>query len=222
MRGWSDPGTFLSDTGKPNPIGAALTGNNPKRSKTNTLDMSPAARQARSQSMGFREAVYYHGTSAVEDFPAFDLQRGGARSGSRAGSAGVSVSPSAAVSDEFAANALGNFVDGSRVLPLRLRSSRPARIELTGRETNNEVAATLLDAWDNGFDSVRFTNYTTPNGKTGQEVIIVRNPNQLRSVKSAAQIPTQPDPAPQVLTPHTLSKRLTTDTTQNKPSARPA
>ena len=182
LRGWSDPAhlQLWSDTGKPNPVGSALVG----RASDNSLAMDPLSRMARAKDMGFRDDVVYHGT-ANPDFDAFDLGFGGSRTGSRAGQQGISVAPSAAVANEFAGDAFGGVVDGSRVLPLRYRSSRQGRLRLDGTEKNNEVAATLLDAWDQGFDSVRLSNYTTPGGKTGQEVIVVRNPNQLRSVNAA-------------------------------------
>jgi hypothetical protein len=142
----------------------------------NALDMSPEARLARADEM-YRPEIVYHGTNAPDDFASFDLSRGGDRTSSRAAQEGVSVAPSASVADEFSGGAFGGFGDGSRILPLRYRSSRQARLTLDGTEKNNEVAATLSGAWDKGFDSVRLLNYSTPGGKTGEQVVVVRNPN---------------------------------------------
>lgn len=148
------------------------------------LDLSPAARRLRADQT-MRPETVYHGTSAPENFRAFDLSKGGQSSGSRAAAEGVSVSPSPAVSDEFALGGHGTPSEHSRVLPLRYRSDKQAQLQLDGTERNNEVAATLAHAWDQGFDSVRLLNYTSPKGLKGQEVIVIQNPNQLRSVNAA-------------------------------------
>jgi len=160
----------------------ALMSNGMGRGRS-TLPMDQASRLARAEEMGFRNEPVYHGT--VGDIESFDLSRGGSQSRSRAGLEGVSVSPSPDVANEFAFSASQGAGDGSTVLPLRYRSSRQARLGLDGTEKNLEVAATLDAAWDQGFDSVRLLNYSTPGGKTGQEVVVVRNPNQLRSVNAA-------------------------------------
>ena len=62
---------------------------------------------------------------------------------------------------------------------------RQGTINLDGHEKNHEVAATLAQAWNDGYDSIKLKNYTTPAGLKQQEVIVVRNPNQLRSVNAA-------------------------------------
>ncbi len=157
------------------------------------LDMSPKARMERADEL-MRPETVFHGTHSPEDFMAFDLQYGGGRSGSRAGAQGVSVAVDPAVADEFARGAQGATLEHSRVLPLRYRSDKQARLTLDGTEQNNEVAATLAHAWDLGYDSVRLMNYTTPGGSGGHQVIIVRNPNQLRST-SAAFDPAEVDSA---------------------------
>ena len=61
LRGWSDP-ALLSDTGKPNPVGAGVAGH---------LPMDEASRMARAREMGFDTSqVLYHGTG--KDFDAFN------------------------------------------------------------------------------------------------------------------------------------------------------
>jgi hypothetical protein len=39
----------------------------------------------------------------------------------------------------------------------------------------------LADAWDQGYDAVLLTNYPSPGGKTGQQILVVKDPAQLRS-----------------------------------------
>ena len=51
---------------------------------------------------------------------------------------------------------------------------------LQGGEKNHEIAATLAQAWDDGYTSVLLKNYTSPGGKKG-DILVVRDPSQLRS-----------------------------------------
>lgn len=148
------------------------------------LDMSQDARLARAQEMGFRTNMpLYHGTAA--NFDAFDLSRGGATSRSDVGQVGVSVARNPEVANEFAELAARRTHGDPSVLPLLHRAERPARITLDGSETNLEVAATLREAWDRGYDAVLLKNYTTPGGRTGEDIIIVKDPSQLRSPQAA-------------------------------------
>ena len=150
------------------------------------LDMSRTARMSRAQSMEFRlNMPLYHGTA--QEISAFDLARGGRTTGSPVGSLGVSTARSPDVAEEFADMAAHRWAGGSgqNILPLFHRAQRPARIDLTGHETNQQIAATLQDAWDKEYDAVLFTNYTTPSGVTGQQIVVVKNPAQLRSPQAA-------------------------------------
>ena len=162
----------LSDTGKPSLIGSALAG------AENHLPMDLESRMARAKEMGMRDEDVYHGTAS--DFDAFNLDRAGSVSGSRAGREGVSVSPTTDVANAFAERAAQPSLEGGRVLPLRYRSDRQGSLSLQGDELDHEVSATLAHAWGQGFDSVRLKNYSTPDGKKS-DVIVVKNPNQLRS-----------------------------------------
>jgi len=67
-----------------------------------------------------------------------------------------------------------------QVIPLLHRAENPVQIELTGGETNHEIASALADAWARGHDSVLLKNYTSPGGKIG-DAVVVRDPAQLRS-----------------------------------------
>lgn len=173
--------------------GAAMTGSfafgRPRGSigsgggREQTLPMDQASRMARAKEMGFDvDKQMYHGTAA--SFDEFSLSHGGTTSGSRAGSMGVSVSPAPDVAAEFAGLASRPSGDGSRILPLFVRPGRQGRLALDGTERNFEVAATLADAWDAGFDSVLLKNYTTPGGNTAQNVVVLKNPKDVRSVNA--------------------------------------
>jgi hypothetical protein len=148
-----------------------------------SLPMDEASRMARAREMGFHPRPHYHGTAAT--FDQFDLTRGGQTSGARAGGLGVSVSPSADVANEFATLAANKSGGDPSVMPLMIRPGKPAAIQLTGAEKNLEVAATLDDAFKQGYDSVVLKNYTTPGGGQGNVVVVVRDPSQLRSTSAA-------------------------------------
>lgn len=117
-------------------------------------------------------------------FSAFDPARTAGRvSRSPSAREGVSVSFSPDVANEFALRAALETGGDPAVLPLAYRSERPAALRLDGTEKNLEVAATLNNAFrDGGYDSVVMKNYSTPGGKTGENIAVVRNPNQLRSL----------------------------------------
>jgi hypothetical protein len=148
------------------------------------LDMSHEARMARAKEQGFDTSVpLYHGTGNV--FDAFSLDRGGEVSGSRAGQMGVSVSYLPEVANEYARRATGGSGDGSSVLPLFAKRGRSAGLTLEGSEKNHEIAATLGHTWDGGYDSVRLKNYTTEGVEKPANIMVLKNPNQLRSVNAA-------------------------------------
>lgn len=147
------------------------------------LLMDQASRIAREKDMGFRiDMPLYHGSS--KDFPEFDPAKRGATTGAapaQQGAAWLSRDPETA--NEFAVLA-GKAHPGSspQVYPLVHRASKPAVVDLTGDEKNLEIAGALEDAFANGYDSVMFRNYTTPGGATGKNIVVVRDPEQLRSV----------------------------------------
>lgn len=66
---------------------------------------------------------------------------------------------------------------------------------LDGTESNHEVAATLDYLFrELGHDAAMLKNYTSPGGMTGQNILVVRDPNQLRSPWAAFD-PTKIDSA---------------------------
>lgn len=131
----------------------------------------------------------YHGTASDpktgQMFTSFDPSRGGAVSGSQAGELGIFGSPSPAVANEYASMAAARTGGAPAVMPLSFRPGNVAKMDLGPDAKNHEVAASLASAWEHGYDSVVLTNYTTPGGQTGQRVVVVRNPNQLRSRTAA-------------------------------------
>jgi hypothetical protein len=90
---------------------------------------------------------------------------------------------SAGIADYFAEVAARETGGAPQVKPLLHRTDRAAQLTLKGTESADQVAAKVAQAWDKGFDSVLLKNYLGPSGKPG-ESLVVRNPNQLRSVSA--------------------------------------
>lgn len=151
--------------------------------KTTTLPMDEASRLARAKDMGFvTDMPVYHGTN--RDFSAFDPAKGGATTKAAPAQLGVwtAVDPEIA-SDiaRIAAKSGGN----EQIYPLLHRKTRAGRIRLEGDEKNLEIASTVAQAWDNGYDAILFDNYTTPGTKRKGSILVVRDPSQLRSPTAA-------------------------------------
>lgn len=148
----------------------------------------------RAKAIGFRtEMPLYHGTN--KDFDEFKLFEGedATRSVSRSpvGKLGVSLARDPALAAEFANLAGG---EGMNVIPVLHRAENPASVPLPNDVTNSEVFGSVVDAWKDGRDGLLFKNYTMPSGKKGDQFILVRAPNQIRS-KFAAFDPAQKDSA---------------------------
>jgi|APLak6261660231_1056022.scaffolds.fasta_scaffold00088_14 hypothetical protein len=138
----------------------------------------------RAKAMGFSDMPMYHGTS--RDIDKFDLNYGGATSGSKVGQLGVSLGDNPQIADEFAYFAnknrglTGNY-QGENVLPLLHRFDYPASMDLPDEVMNHEVQGAVLNAWDMGKDALRMNNYTTPGGNKIGPAYIIKNPAQIRS-----------------------------------------
>jgi len=156
------------------------------------LDMSTAARMQRANEGRFFPNTLYHGTSTsksdgwlYDEFALFegdDLSRSVSRS--PVGKLGVSIAENPNMAADFARQASPVDGTGAAMLPLRFRADRIASIDLVGDEKNDEIYNTVVDAWKNGFDAIRFKNYTSPLGTKGN-FFLVKNPNQIRSVAAS-------------------------------------
>ncbi len=81
--------------------------------------------------------------------------------GSPVGKLGVSSAFDRETAREFA-----DLADnGGEVRTLLHRAEKPGVINLGGDEGNLEIAGAVQDAWDQGFDAIKFNNYTTPGGE---------------------------------------------------------
>ena len=152
------------------------------------LPMDFASRMARASEQGYRMTPVYHGTSTSNGniFRAFSpMTEGGRTSRSQVGSNGVSVALNPEVANEFAFLAAQRSGGDPAVMKLLHRTERPASLHLDGSEKNLEVAATLANAFSSGRDAVALRNYTTPSGANGGTTVVLRNPNQLRSINAA-------------------------------------
>lgn len=117
LRGWSDP-ALLSDTGKPNPVGSALSGHG--------LPMDQASRMARAKEMGFdTDTTWYHGTRAGE-FPEFDPSRANSSSKTGVPDGAMVFTSSPENASTYAATKQGMWGDqisyepGASVIPVML------------------------------------------------------------------------------------------------------
>lgn len=70
----------------------------------------------------------------------------------------------------------------ARTVPIWHRTERPVRMNVRGL-ADDEIQASLQNAWDRGFDAVLMKNYTTPAGKI-EDVLVVRGLEQLRDTKA--------------------------------------
>lgn len=125
----------------------------------------------------FMDMPLFHGTN--KDLKEFDLSLGGSVSKSPVGKLGISVTPDIEIAKEYAKLSAENGGNPT-VLELVHRAKSPAMIELDGTERNLEMAATVSQAWDDGYDAIMLKNYKTPGSKKLGTVIIVKEPNQLR------------------------------------------
>jgi hypothetical protein len=143
--------------------------------------MDEASRMHRAAEMGFHtEMPLYHGTSG-KDFRGFHPSKRGSMTQAPPAREGVWSALNPEVAAEFAEMAARKNPDGQRILPLLHRAENPARLRLKGHESPRQIAATLADAFDGGIDAVLVRNYTSPGGRTKQDILVVKNENQLRS-----------------------------------------
>jgi hypothetical protein len=158
-------------------LGAVMA---PDEAEAGRLSLTPTARVRRAGKMGFRTGErWYHGTD--RDFDAFDLSRGGSTTGAAQARQGIWLARDPDLAEDFANLAHHRSGGPQQIFEVLHRSEKTGIIDMTGRTLeNHEIAATLAQAWDNGYDAVRLKNYTAPWGKVG-DVMVVKSPAQLRS-----------------------------------------
>jgi hypothetical protein len=174
----------------------------PVREAAEGLATDYASRMARAKEMGFRlDEPIYHGMGGPLEGRGFDLARGGQTTQNPVGRLGVSLADDPALAGEFAHRSARrrhevsladeemvsgdtiNLVssDGANIVPGVYRADKLGKLEVDGSLSSEQIAGAVLDAWDAGFDAIRFKNYTTPGGQTGQSFVLVKDPSQIRS-----------------------------------------
>jgi hypothetical protein len=141
---------------------------------------------ARAKALGLIDTPMYHGTSS--DFPAFSLAEGGSVTNSPVGKLSVSMADNPLLANEFAtlAQAQGKQTGlisnaGANVLPLVHRTERPASMRLPDDSLSLEVFGAIQDAFKQGQDAVRLTNYTPFEGKNLGNAYLLTEPKNIRS-----------------------------------------
>jgi len=138
------------------------------------LPMDEASRLARAKEMGFHADVpLYHGTD--KEFRAFDPTKRGDMTGATSARTGEWTTADPVMAEHYAFEAALRSGGAPRIYPLLHRAQKPASLSLSGLESEREVASTLSDAFDRGFDAVmiRVNN--------GKPMVVVKDPSQLRS-----------------------------------------
>jgi ADP-Ribosyltransferase in polyvalent proteins len=163
-----------AEAGKAGRLRAAAGGSRERLARM--LAMDQESRMARAREMGFRtDEPLYHGTNRA--FESFDPARRGHTTKAESARLGVWLATDPELANSFAilsASELG-YRGRPQVYPLYHRAQRPATLRLRGQESDREVAATIAQAWDDGFDAVKVF---APNASP---TVIVKNENQLRS-----------------------------------------
>jgi ADP-ribosyltransferase-like protein len=144
------------------------------------LPLGLRARLDRALEMGFNiRERWYHGTDRA--FDAFDLSRGGSTTGASPARQGIWLARDPEIAAEFANLAQSKTGGQPQIYEVLHRSKKIGSIDMAGQELkNHEMAATLAQAWDEGFDAVKLKNYPAMSGKLG-EIMVVKSPAQLRS-----------------------------------------
>jgi hypothetical protein len=192
---------LFSDTGKTNPLSAAVTG---------SLPMDEASRLARAREMGFdTDRVFYHGTN--KDFPEFSLDKAGSgTSGEVPGAPPLDHIPAVWFQDDpsrasqFATGGgYGEVRDGANVIPAYLRPKDMDYWDMGHRSITSErdtINRALKEAKEAGSRGVVFQNLIDTRapfaaGKaSGANVVAMFHPEDIRS-KFAAFNPADKDKA---------------------------
>lgn len=143
-----------------------------------------ASRMARAKEMGFvTEVPLYHGTA--HEFSEFDPSKRAINTHAAPARQGVWTALSPDVANDF--SHMSAATGGApAIMPLLHRSERRGRVVLEGNEGDHEIAATLAQAWDDGYTSVMLHNYTAPGVEKGGKKILLPNPSLSREGKRIA------------------------------------
>ena len=144
-----------------------------------TLPMDEASRLARAEALGFRtDMPLAHGTAT--EIRAFDPAQFGASTGTPTSKHGVwsevRTGPETPMADYFAELAARKG-GVPQVMPMRYRADKGRTFNLKGTESFKDVEATILQAYRDGYDALKFTNWPF----AGSTSMLVKNPAQLRS-----------------------------------------
>jgi len=158
-------------------------GKGPRSSGSLTLPMDEASRMRRATEMGFDvNTPVYHGSAA--EFREFDPERLGETTRAPSARLGVWSAAEPDLANRFAMEAARSKGGKSRgfpqVYPLFARSENQGVLQVTGRESDLDVAGALMNAFDQGIDSV-WVRYPSSAGGLNKDALVVKNPNQYRS-----------------------------------------
>jgi hypothetical protein len=143
------------------------------------LPMDEASRMQRAAEMGFDvNQPLYHGTDA--EFRAFDRASRGAMTQAPSARQGVWSAIDPDLAGRFAETAAQKSHGNPQIYPLLARSDSQGNLRLSGHEGDLDIAAALMNAFDNGLDSVRLVYPKVPGG-INKDVVVVKNENQYRS-----------------------------------------
>ena len=147
---------------------------------TPDLPMDRASQLSRARETGFRPDLKLYHCTDKPDFPAF------AYGEPRAKSLGLSQPGFWAAEDPRYLDHMARLVgrensQGGRVIPLFARFSKPAKIDDVAGLTHQDVYFNIRNAWGDGYDAVRFSNYNTLANGLPTPTWVFRDPNQLRS-----------------------------------------
>jgi hypothetical protein len=141
--------------------------------------MDEASRMQRAAEMGFDvNQPLYHGTDA--EFRAFDRASRGAMTHAPSARQGVWSAIDPDLAGRFAETAAQKSHGNPQIYPLLARSDSQGNLRLSGHEGDLDIAAALMNAFDNGLDSVRLVYPKVPGG-INKDVVVVKNENQYRS-----------------------------------------
>jgi len=144
-----------------------------------TLPMDMESRMARAEEMGFRKLpITYHGTNK-DVAPGFLLNPPTRATTTPTAKAGIWTAENPEVAAFYANEAAGTVAPkGQNIVPIRARADKVGIVDAKDAKMT-DMAVTILDAWDRGYDAIRVINVGW-NGKP-ETFWVFKDPKQLRS-----------------------------------------